>query len=621
MTTAYDAVTARLEAHGSTRSGSNWTCPGHPDDTPSLSVTAADGSALIYCHGSCGTDTERILAPLDLPTAALFDVYWNGDGNGHRPPSDVGESVALLAHHWRIPEEWLRENRGFRDDDSEDVPFVRYPVVSAEADRVLFARRRPGFARENGYRPRFDQPADVPLSLYGMENLARARDLGYVWLTEGEHDAITLLYAGEPAVGTLGANGWKSDLATFLDGIATVYVVPDADESGERFARAVASSLGERVRIVRLPTGAKDVSDVYVRDPATFAWWIAQGKADAAEAHPSWAERYVRVDLGEIMRDGVEPPEMLIEGWLVRGEHHTFFGAKESAKTWFALHCAASLIREGKTVLWVDLEMGRRAMAERLAFFGVSPEQVSEHFVFLEFPFFSMAEGDRADWAAIVHEVRPALVVWDAQTGALAAADVQENLGTDVAKWQRAYVEPVRRVGGTPLMIDHTGHDDQSRAVASRQKGAAAKVEISFRVKEDEKPGRDRMGYVTVKRTKNTLDAPIPEERRFRVGSEDGRFVIEDVTDAAVEAADSRDAQRRMELCDRITAVLRLNPGKRLTGRALERLVEGRGAEIRDAAKQLALDPNSPVEHAPGSRGSVEYWVDPAPPEATASGG
>lgn len=52
---------------------------------------------------------------------------------------------------------------------------------------------------------------------------------------------------------------------------------------------------------------------------------------------------------------------------------------------------------------------------------------------------------------------------------------LNENSGTDLEKWAQAYVTPARRLGATTVMIDHTGHSDQHRAVGSRQKGASAK--------------------------------------------------------------------------------------------------------------------------------------------------
>jgi hypothetical protein len=95
---------------------------------------------------------------------------------------------------------------------------------------------------------------------------------------------------------------------------------------------------------------------------------------------------------------------------------------------------AAVLICQGERVLWVDYEMGRMAIAERLQALGLRPEDVSANLFYLEMPTFGASVDDRDLWAALVQQVQPKLVVWDAQTEALALADVEENSGTG---WKR----------------------------------------------------------------------------------------------------------------------------------------------------------------------------------------
>jgi hypothetical protein len=43
----------------------------------------------------------------------------------------------------------------------------------------------------------------------------------------------------------------------------------------------------------------------------------------------------------------------------------------------------AALIRAEKRVAWVDLEMGRESIAERLLAFGLRPDEVSAHLSYL----------------------------------------------------------------------------------------------------------------------------------------------------------------------------------------------------------------------------------------------
>jgi hypothetical protein len=55
---------------------------------------------------------------------------------------------------------------------------------------------------------------------------------------------------------------------------------------------------------------------------------------------------------------------------------------------------------------------------------------------------------------------------------------------------------------------------------------------------------------------------------------------------------------------------------KTLTQRQLEELVSGPRTTIREQARSLALDENSPVKSRPGARGSIEYfWEESSAPQ------
>jgi hypothetical protein len=70
------------------------------------------------------------------------------------------------------------------------------------------------------------------------------------------------------------------------------------------------------------------------------------------------------VDLGAVMRAGDTAPQMLTDR-LVLGLPHLWYGAKQSGKTWVALHEVRELLLRRETVCWIDKEMERTAMADR----------------------------------------------------------------------------------------------------------------------------------------------------------------------------------------------------------------------------------------------------------------
>jgi archaellum biogenesis ATPase FlaH len=256
------------------------------------------------------------------------------------------------------------------------------------------------------------------------------------------------------------------------------------------------------------------------------------------------------VDLGEIMEGGDTESDMLVEGLLVEGMHHLVYGKKESGKTWLLLACVKQLIDRGETVVWVDEEMGRRDFADRLYWMGLTPDDVSEHFVYLEFPVLNGSNESRALWAALLELKKPSLIVIDAQTEVLATADLNENSGTDVAKWLMWYLAPARRLGAATAVIDHTGHEEQGRARGSGHKGAQSKVELSIT-----KPtpfSKDSLGVIKVTEEKNTPSAAIPKTQFFELGAEataDGSYTFVFRPTSPVEKrANAKELERRQKI-------------------------------------------------------------------------
>lgn len=68
---AYQKFTDALVASGSQTNGTNWQCPAHDDDDPSMTVTDAGDRVLAFCHAGC--DYEQILSALGLDSADGFD--------------------------------------------------------------------------------------------------------------------------------------------------------------------------------------------------------------------------------------------------------------------------------------------------------------------------------------------------------------------------------------------------------------------------------------------------------------------------------------------------------------------------------------------------------------------
>jgi hypothetical protein len=315
------------------------------------------------------------------------------------------------------------------------------------------------------------------------------------------------------------------------------------------------------------------------------------------------------VSLGDIMRDGSPEQEMLVPKVLAKASHHIIYGQKEASKTWLLLVAARRVMLDGGHVVWVDEEMGRNSFTSRLVSLHLDPELVDERFTYVEFPMLDLSGRRLALWRMMLEVHKPALVVVDAQTEVLATADLNENSGTDVAKWHMGYMAPAMALGTTTVVIDHTGHEAQGRARGSGHKGAQSKVELEVTL--DKAFDRDTVGGMTVTRTKNTNAADIPARQSFKLGGDGaGGFVFEeDASPARKTRNDS--AILEQKLLDKMatTEDVRASAGgddPRLSGNALAGLVGGRKEKALEALSGLVEDGR--VQTTRSGR-SVLHWL------------
>ncbi len=176
-------------------------------------------------------------------------------------------TVAELALAKRIDEGFLR---------SIGVSDVRYG--GGKAVRIVYfnedgsesaIRYRTSLAGQD----RFKWKSGARVRLYGLDRLRDAVSAGYVVLNEGESDTWTCWQARIPAIGVPGASNWRDDRdAVHLDGVPAIYVVIEPDQGGEAFRdRLTKSRIRDRLYLIDLsPFGVKDLSDLYLDDPARF---------------------------------------------------------------------------------------------------------------------------------------------------------------------------------------------------------------------------------------------------------------------------------------------------------------------------------------------------------------
>jgi 5S rRNA maturation endonuclease (ribonuclease M5) len=221
-------------------------CPFHTDQNPSCSVSLK--KQCFKCFGCSQKGTLRSLL-MKLRNCSVEDIVKveakaNGTAVEYRDP----DFKALAKYDYYDPKsKFVKQVQRFRDEKTGKKRFTQW---------------RPG---RNGVRY-YD---DVPTMLY---NLNQIKFASVVCITEGEKDADAVMnlnlhdVRGGEIVATTsgGSDTWQDTFADELTG-KQVVILPDADENGQRYAKAIAQSLEKRSiehrRVDFTEPGVKDVSD------------------------------------------------------------------------------------------------------------------------------------------------------------------------------------------------------------------------------------------------------------------------------------------------------------------------------------------------------------------------
>jgi KaiC/GvpD/RAD55 family RecA-like ATPase len=258
------------------RAGSGWLvlCPAHGDRSPSLSVnTGADGRVILHCHSGCAT--ADVVSAWGLEMSDLFP---------ERAESRQRDTltVADFAGAKKLPREALRR-LGVTDGEYFGAACVRFEYRLLDG---TLGRTRVRKAMRGDKRFAWDGSVGK-ISAYVPDRCALARDMGFALLVEGESDTLTCLQSNLPAIGLPGANSAHSLDAEHVKGLRTLFIVQEPDAGGQAFVAGLQKRLRELgfegpVHVLR-PPGAKDCSELYVRDTATFEATMHRVMREASE--------------------------------------------------------------------------------------------------------------------------------------------------------------------------------------------------------------------------------------------------------------------------------------------------------------------------------------------------
>jgi hypothetical protein len=230
--------------------GKGWSalCPAHEDRKASLSVSEGkDGSVLVKCHAGC--DTAAILSAIGLTLPDLFPPRadptpsQNGKSKTKGPafPTAMSAVAELERKRGKPTAVWTYE-----DGHGEAVGLVvRWDGRNGKEIRPVACHR-------DGWRI---SAMPEPRPLYRLPALAKA---GRVIVCEGEKAADAAGFLGFTA--TTSAGGCQAPQKTDWRHLAgkEVWILPDNDAAGRKYAERVASMLGKLrpvpvVRVIELP--------------------------------------------------------------------------------------------------------------------------------------------------------------------------------------------------------------------------------------------------------------------------------------------------------------------------------------------------------------------------------
>lgn len=233
--------------------GHNAICPCHSDTDPSLQLhdKTHKGKGWDFFCPVCGVGGNAVTL-----------LHWMGAAK------HSSEAADMLAHDYNLkpPDKWdvrtFSEYKGLnweilRDDGWETQQnglLVPYYSVDGE---IIAEKLRCNATSDNKYI--YLKGGAQP---YGLQRLKTApKDV--VYITEGETDCLTLIQAGYTAIGIPSCSAWKEEFSTYFKDFSKVVLAMDNDEAGKTLLKAISASLSEKLYLLKLPHGVKDVNDFH----------------------------------------------------------------------------------------------------------------------------------------------------------------------------------------------------------------------------------------------------------------------------------------------------------------------------------------------------------------------
>jgi hypothetical protein len=174
-----------------------------------------------------------------------------------------------------------------------------------------------------------------------------------------------------------------------------------------------------------------------------------------------------RVDLDAVLSGQWKPPEPAIGlrtdgvGIFYPGKAHSVASESEAGKTWLALGAAATELRAGNTVLYIDFEDDEGGVVGRLLALQVAPGMIDEKFCYLR-PTTPLGPANLVDLQEILG-LRPTLAVVDGITEAMTMHGLNPLDNKDIATFGRILPRRLAAAGCATVCLDHVTKSPDGR--------------------------------------------------------------------------------------------------------------------------------------------------------------
>ena len=248
--------------------------PGHDDKDPSMSISE-DGS-VATCWSKCGHFTRKTF--LQAMNGCTDDDWRPVAPIVVKQPMQKPKANKASKKAAGCTLEQLAEAKGFTIPQLKALGWedAFYPGSKIKSVLIPYWDQNkqtsiPRFRVNLTGNPKYWWVKGANLQPYGLWELPRARELGYIVIVEGETDWVTLNNLGIPALGIPGSQTWKPIWSHYLANIDKVYVWNEPGNrneqtgmtAGEAMAHSIAPSVFDgRMFTVKPPDGTKDPTDI-----------------------------------------------------------------------------------------------------------------------------------------------------------------------------------------------------------------------------------------------------------------------------------------------------------------------------------------------------------------------